>query len=772
RGDGGLTEAEYRQLQDGNALAQLTLDLIRSLEAGVLWSMENPANSFEFRDFAEFMKSDKVSKVVLDMCAYDGSSRKPTQIMSNSHEIKNSRKICPGISDKRLHDRLEGQVYDKHQRKVVYKTKLAQVYGMMLCMAYAIFQVKGIAAGSMVNNKEIFREHQRGWSSAGQFAASFEVITPPKKRKRALGTPCKYDPPPRQETRGRHAMQAGYKAKRGIAPPLLPKEMEPGQAVTVVLNVQHPLTQDVDLDQDSDNLIEACVDDPKLFMRDRELARRFWKNRAEMLRGATAKELNAIPDPALRRLYCGNRSTLTGKEPFGSFLHIALWREMAKKTGSVDAKYVEEMLARIHIVGAVARSHRWPELDREPEIGMKEYVSFSLGPFYDQCRVSSVVGDKTWVCTERIDVEQKGGKVREVDSATVSMSSSFARQFWIMGSLSEDAGRQDLRPNMRAGALSPSWSNGLGSLSAQPRRLFINGMLHDSSIAADTARTISRLLCCGQGLRGGDPKLSSPRSPRTACLNCLLSGAKCKETLQHFLFVSHLTCHIRAEPDASLIWQQRGSITCLRRDVWTFAHMKLIRRTIMNMWASRQALLQRAFYKKRRRHKVIIKKTVSKHRVVIFTDGVLAVFQPTIGAVVFDKWSAQAFYISLVVPQEVIDEWLPRATQIAMVELLAPVVVNHVFGSRLANRNVILMVDSEPVEGTLVKGYSSRSDMCWLTTSVFWQQALDLRSLYYIDRVPTDANISDGPSRNRFREAEQAQWVRIHAEKKGVYCKP
>jgi hypothetical protein len=52
---------------------------------------------------------------------------------------------------------------------------------------------------------------------------------------------------------------------------------------------------------------------------------------------------------------------------------------------------------------------------------------FSLWPFYDQDRVSSVAGDKTWVCTERIDVEQKGSKVREVDSATVSMSNKLTR---------------------------------------------------------------------------------------------------------------------------------------------------------------------------------------------------------------------------------------------------------------------------------------------------------------------------------------------------------
>ena len=147
---------------------------------------------------------------------------------------------------------------------------------------------------------------------------------------------------------------------------------------------------------------------------------------------------------------------------------------------------------------------------------------------------------------------------------------------------------------------------------------------------------------------------------------------------------------------------------------------------------------------------------------MIFTDGFWpdegSAEEPRIGAVVFDKVQGKAFCTSLTVPKNVITEWIPRKTQIAMVELIAPVVVNEVFADVLKGKKALLFVDSESVEGALVKGYSARADMSWLT-AVFWDQLLDLRCLMYVDRVSTDANIADGPSRGRRREVEQGGWI-------------
>ena len=56
---------------------------------------------------------------------------------------------------------------------------------------------------------------------------------------------------------------------------------------------------------------------------------------------------------------------------------------------------------------------------------------------------------------------------------------------------------------------------------------------------------------------------------------------------------------------------------------------------------------------------------------------------------------------------------------------------------------------------SLIKGYSSRSDMCELIT-LFWDLALKLRVRVFIDRVSTDANPADWPSRNKLWIGEAA----------------
>ena len=149
--------------------------------------------------------------------------------------------------------------------------------------------------------------------------------------------------------------------------------------------------------------------------------------------------------------------------------------------------------------------------------------------------------------------------------------------------------------------------------------------------------------------------------------------------------------------------------------------------------------------------------------VVMFTDGSWpdgssgGPASSMIGGVLFDKSQGRVVWTSMPVPQCLMEEWLPRKTQIVMIELLAPVILAQSCREQLRGRKVLLFVDSEPVEGALVKGYSNRSDMSWLT-SVFWSQMLELDCLIYVDRVPTDANLADGPSRGRDAEAIQGNW--------------
>ena len=95
-----------------------------------------------------------------------------------------------------------------------------------------------------------------------------------------------------------------------------------------------------------------------------------------------------------------------------------------------------------------------------------------------------------------------------------------------------------------------------------------------------------------------------------------------------------------------------------------------------------------------------------------------------------------------------------------MVELFATVVALRTFSERLAGSWSLLLVDSEPVQGALVKGYSARENLCELV-SVFWNIALELKVQLYIDRVPTDANPADHPSRDRMQVGARFGWKTV-----------
>ena len=156
-----------------------------------------------------------------------------------------------------------------------------------------------------------------------------------------------------------------------------------------------------------------------------------------------------------------------------------------------------------------------------------------------------------------------------------------------------------------------------------------------------------------------------------------------------------------------------------------------------------------------------------KSDVVLFTDGSYPDDRkgetkesqpPRIGAVLFSRVKEFPLQGLMVVPDEVITKWLPRKNQICMIELLATVAALWTFRHYVRDKFVLLLIDSEVVEAALIKGYSSREDVCELV-GVFWELALQLKVQVYIDRVPTDANPSDGPSRGKLQVGEDLGWV-------------
>ena len=140
-----------------------------------------------------------------------------------------------------------------------------------------------------------------------------------------------------------------------------------------------------------------------------------------------------------------------------------------------------------------------------------------------------------------------------------------------------------------------------------------------------------------------------------------------------------------------------------------------------------------------------------KTDVVIFTDGSAPSANPKdpatemIGGVMFTREDSPKQFSSDV-PKLIMQRWFPRKTQICMIELLAAVMAVQTFREEIRGKLVLLFIDSEPVEAALIKGYSAKEDVCELV-GIFWELVLELRCSVYIDRVPTDSNPADNPSK-------------------------
>ena len=90
--------------------------------------------------------------------------------------------------------------------------------------------------------------------------------------------------------------------------------------------------------------------------------------------------------------------------------------------------------------------------------------------------------------------------------------------------------------------------------------------------------------------------------------------------------------------------------------------------------------------------------------------------EPRVGAVIFSREREIPLATSIAVPQEVIDTWIPRKTQISMVETIAVNVALETFEVMIVGKRILVMIDSESVLGAIVKGYSDREDICGLVS--------------------------------------------------------
>ena len=141
-------------------------------------------------------------------------------------------------------------------------------------------------------------------------------------------------------------------------------------------------------------------------------------------------------------------------------------------------------------------------------------------------------------------------------------------------------------------------------------------------------------------------------------------------------------------------------------------------------------------------------------------DGKLKHELPGTGFVLYDKrYERPVFGMAKVSKRELI-RWTVRENQIMMVEILAVVQLIAAVGHNLRKKKLIIFVDSQSAEGALVKGGSSKEDVSELVM-VFWRLIQAFEILVYIDRVPTDSNISDSCSRGSRDLALRLGWTEL-----------
>ena len=79
---------------------------------------------------------------------------------------------------------------------------------------------------------------------------------------------------------------------------------------------------------------------------------------------------------------------------------------------------------------------------------------------------------------------------------------------------------------------------------------------------------------------------------------------------------------------------------------------------------------------------------------------------------------------------------------------------------------MVWLVDSDPVLGAAVKGYSAKEDICW-GMAAFWEIIGEETARAYLCRIPTDGNLSDGPSRAAWNLVGQCVWDTVQARVAG-----
>ena len=136
-----------------------------------------------------------------------------------------------------------------------------------------------------------------------------------------------------------------------------------------------------------------------------------------------------------------------------------------------------------------------------------------------------------------------------------------------------------------------------------------------------------------------------------------------------------------------------------------------------------------------------------KRPVLIFTDAAFEGGVATYGVVCLDPVSGRREVFGGVIPQHLTDFWLQWGSQvIAQAEAFAMLVARIACRPVLQNRRVIFFVDNESCRYSCIKALSDSPSLMRIV-QLFHQNSEIDHAIGWIERVPSDSNIADLPSR-------------------------
>ena len=143
-----------------------------------------------------------------------------------------------------------------------------------------------------------------------------------------------------------------------------------------------------------------------------------------------------------------------------------------------------------------------------------------------------------------------------------------------------------------------------------------------------------------------------------------------------------------------------------------------------------------------------------KTPVLIFTDGAYEDGKATWGAVILDEHTGTSVVHHGEVPPNLLRSWRSQGKEqvICQVESYAAVLVRHAYCELLHQRYSIFFIDNDASRWSLIKATSSSGSMLALAQAFYLPESYQ-PSCTWVERVPSDSNVSDWSSRGEPQKA-------------------